>query len=81
MKWSNQITQLIGIDYPIIQAPMFGVTTPEMVIAASRAGALGSLSLGDLPAERCSELIRSTAAHVKKPFAVKIWQRSALVGF
>ena len=51
MKWSNQIRELIGIDYPIIQAPMFGVTTPEMVIAASRAGALGSLSLGDLPAE------------------------------
>lgn len=73
MKWSNQITQLIGIDYPIIQAPMFGVTTPEMVIAASRAGALGSLSLGDLPAERCSELIRSTAAYVKKPFAVNIF--------
>ncbi|WP_426791601.1 NAD(P)H-dependent flavin oxidoreductase [Sphingobacterium sp. WOUb80] len=73
MKWSNQITQLIGIEYPIIQAPMFGVTTPEMVIAASRAGALGSLSLGDLPADRCSDLIRSTAANLNTPFAVNIF--------
>ncbi|MDR0263564.1 MAG: nitronate monooxygenase [Sphingobacterium sp.] len=73
MKWSNQITQLIGTEYPIVQAPMFGVTTPEMVIAASRAGALGSLSLGDLPADRCSDLIRSTAANLDTPFAVNIF--------
>ena len=73
MKWSNQITQLVGTEYPIIQAPMFGVTTPEMVIAASRAGALGSLSLGDLPADRCSDLIRSTAANLNAPFAVNIF--------
>ncbi|WP_313156595.1 NAD(P)H-dependent flavin oxidoreductase [Sphingobacterium multivorum] len=73
MQWSNQLTRSIGIEYPIIQAPMFGVTTPEMVIAASRAGALGSLSLGDLPPERCSELIRLTAENLKRPFAVNIF--------
>ncbi|HBW82057.1 MAG TPA: nitronate monooxygenase, partial [Sphingobacterium sp.] len=44
-----------------------------MVIAASRAGALGSLSLGDLPPERCSELIRLTAENLKRPFAVNIF--------
>lgn len=31
-----------GIELPIIQAPMAGATTPEMVIAVSEAGGLGS---------------------------------------
>ena len=34
---------LFGIELPIIQAPMAGATTPEMVIAVSEAGGLGSL--------------------------------------
>ncbi len=39
----NRITRLFGIELPIIQAPMAGATTPEMVIATSEAGGLGSL--------------------------------------
>ena len=39
----TRIADLFGIDIPIIQAPMAGATTPEMVIAVSEAGGLGSL--------------------------------------
>ncbi|MBU9270235.1 NAD(P)H-dependent flavin oxidoreductase [Burkholderia gladioli] len=39
----NRILDLFGIELPIIQAPMAGATTPEMVIATSEAGGLGSL--------------------------------------
>jgi nitronate monooxygenase len=39
----RRILDLFGIDLPIIQAPMAGATTPEMVIAVSEAGGLGSL--------------------------------------
>ncbi|SHF33530.1 nitronate monooxygenase [Chryseobacterium takakiae] len=73
MKWNNNLTRIFDIEYPIVQAPMFGVTTPEMVAAAARAGALGSLSLGDLPAEKCLELIRTTKRLSDKPFAVNIF--------
>lgn len=73
MEWKNVLTDLFKIDYPIIQAPMLGVTTPEMTAAASNAGVLGSLALGDLPAEKCIELIRATRKLTDKPFAVNIF--------
>lgn len=73
MNWSNNITQLLGIEYPIIQAPMFGVTTPEMVAAAAKANTLGSLSLADLPTDKCIDLIRKTKQLTDKPFAVNIF--------
>lgn len=73
MQWTNDITRLLGIKYPIIQAPMFAVTTPEMVAAASQADALGSLALGDLPAEKCVEAIRATKKATNKPFAVNVF--------
>lgn len=37
------LMKILGIGCPIIQAPMAGATTPEMVIAVSNAGGLGSL--------------------------------------
>jgi len=38
----NRLCELLGIDHPIIQAPMAGTTTPAMVAAVSNAGGLGS---------------------------------------
>ncbi len=38
-----RLLDLLDIELPIIQAPMAGATTPEMVIAVSEAGGLGSL--------------------------------------
>jgi len=40
------LLQLLEIDAPIIQAPMAGVSTPEMAAAVSNAGALGSIGVG-----------------------------------
>jgi nitronate monooxygenase len=73
MKWKNNITRLLDIEYPIIQAPMFGVTTPEMVAAVSKVNCLGSLALGDLPADKCAQAIRTTKQLVSTPFAVNIF--------
>ncbi|MBP0446325.1 nitronate monooxygenase [Roseomonas sp. SSH11] len=39
----RRIQELFGIALPVIQAPMAGSTSPEMVIAVSEAGGLGSL--------------------------------------
>lgn len=40
---NSRLLDLLGIELPIIQAPMAGATTPDMVIAVSEAGGLGSL--------------------------------------
>lgn len=76
MNWSTQITTLLGTAYPIVQAPMFGVTTPEMVAAASATGALGTLALGDLPYEKCITAIAATKRLTALPFAVNIFVNS-----
>jgi len=73
MKWENNLSKILGVSYPIIQAPMFGVTTPQMVAAAAEAKVLGTLSLADLPADQCVALIRATKALTKQPFAVNIF--------
>jgi nitronate monooxygenase len=47
----RRIQHLLGIDVPIIQAPMAGVTTKEMIVAVTEEGGLGSLPLGMATAE------------------------------
>jgi len=74
--WKNDITQKLTIDYPIIQAPMFGVTTPEMVAAAAGVGCLGSLPFGDLTPDKCLELIRATKKITIKNFAINLFVNS-----
>ena len=51
------LLELLEIDAPIIQAPMAGVSTPEMAAAVSNAGALGSLGVGATSAEGAREMI------------------------
>ena len=55
MQWKNAVTDVFGIEYPIVQAPMLGVTTPEMVAEISNGGALGSLPVGGLPPDKTGE--------------------------
>ena len=69
----NRITQKLGIKNPIIQAPMLGVATAEMVAAANRADCLGSLPLGDADYQICVDKIRETKKETNQPFAVNIF--------
>ncbi|MCD1118429.1 NAD(P)H-dependent flavin oxidoreductase [Chryseobacterium turcicum] len=73
MLFSKTISEILNIKYPIIQAPMFGVSTPEMTAAATKAGCLGSLALADLTAEKSVELIRRTKKLTNQPFAANIF--------
>ena len=51
--WKDRrILDLFGIDIPILQAPMAGATSPDMVIAVSEAGGLGSLGCAMLGPEQ-----------------------------
>jgi nitronate monooxygenase len=73
MNWPDKISKALNIQYPIIQAPMLGICTPEMVAAVANAGGLGSLPVGVLPADRVLELIRKTKNLTSKPFAVNLF--------
>src|SRR4051794_28246209 len=73
MQWKNEFMQKLGIDYPVIQAPMLGVTTPEMVAAISNKGGLGSLPVGGLSPQQTAVLIQKTKALTNKPFAVNLF--------
>lgn len=73
MFWPGTISKKLNIKYPVIQAPMFGASTPQMLAAAARAGGLGSLAVADLSAEKAVELIRETKKLTDEPFAVNLF--------
>jgi nitronate monooxygenase len=57
MTSPTTLLELLAIDTPIVQAPMAGVSTPEMAAAVSNAGALGSLGLGASNAAQAHAMI------------------------
>jgi nitronate monooxygenase len=48
----HRIQQLLGMELPIIQAPMTGVNLSAMAISVSQAGGLGSLPCAMLSADQ-----------------------------
>ncbi|BAO92344.1 NAD(P)H-dependent flavin oxidoreductase [Caballeronia cordobensis] len=69
----NALLSRLGIDTPIIQAPMAGVTTPALAAAVSNAGGLGSLGVGAMNPEAARKTIRETRALTGKPFNVNVF--------
>ncbi len=69
----NRIIDLFGIELPIIQAPMAGATTPEMVIATSEAGGLGSLPAALLTIEQTKAALDQIRSATSKPINVNFF--------
>ncbi|MFD1725895.1 NAD(P)H-dependent flavin oxidoreductase [Rhizobium viscosum] len=69
----NRIIDLFGVELPIIQAPMAGATTPEMVIAASEAGGLGSLPAALLTIEQTKAALDQIRSATSKPINVNFF--------
>ncbi len=69
----NRIVDLFGIELPIIQAPMAGATTPEMVIATSEAGGLGSLPAALLTIEQTRASLEQIRSATSKPINVNFF--------
>ena len=63
----------LGIQLPIIQAPMAGVATPEMAAAVSNAGGLGSLGIGPSSVEQARTMIENTRALTSRPFNINLF--------
>lgn len=67
------LPKILGIEHPIIQAPMAGVTTPEFVAASAEAGILGSIGAGYLSAEQTRKFICNVKELTGKPFGVNLF--------
>ena len=62
----------VGIEVPIIQAPMGGAVGPALASAVSNAGGLGMLPLWYADAETMRKQIREIRALTSKPFGVNL---------
>jgi len=74
MQFSNRITDMLGIEVPVVQAPMGWIARAQLASAVSNAGGLGIIetSSGELDAIR--EEIRKMRTLTDKPFGVNIAQ-------
>jgi NAD(P)H-dependent flavin oxidoreductase YrpB (nitropropane dioxygenase family) len=68
----TRITELLGIRYPIIQAPANFVGVPRLVAAVSNCGGFGILASGRLAAEEIRDDIRAVKQLTDKPFGVNL---------
>lgn len=64
------ITELLGIEYPVIQGGMAWVGTAELAAAVSEAGGLGIIGAGGAPASWVEDQIHKVKEKTDKPFGV-----------
>lgn len=67
------LTDRLGLDLPIVQAPMAGTSTPELAAAVSNAGALGSISVASVDAVEGQGQIQALKALTTRPFNVNVF--------
>jgi len=69
--FKTRITEMLGIEYPIIQGAMLWLARAELVSAVSNAGGLGIISSATFPSvKELREEIRKTKSMTDKPFVV-----------
>ncbi|MCX5849914.1 MAG: nitronate monooxygenase [Deltaproteobacteria bacterium] len=66
----TKITELFGIEYPIILPGMSWISVPELVAAVCNAGGIGYLATGPLSPDKTRESIRRIRELTNKPFGV-----------
>lgn len=72
MTFRNALTARLGITVPVIQAPMVGASGTALAIAASDAGALGTLAAGALPPDGILRDAANIRAETARPFAINL---------
>lgn len=67
------LLRTLGIELPIVQAPMAGVSTPAMAAAVSNAGALGSIGVGATNAAGARRMIAEVRERSQRPLNVNVF--------
>lgn len=73
MAYSNGLTELLGIEHPIIQGPLGGFMTQRLTAAVSNAGGLGSFGAHSLAPAAIADVIAEIRELTTKPFAMNLW--------
>ena len=71
MRFTNRVTALLGVEIPIVQAPMGYIAKPALVSAVSNAGAMG-LVPGSLGIDEVRADIHRTRELTDKSFGVNL---------
>src|ERR1700732_4380351 len=73
-RWNqNRLTAKLGIDYPIIQGPLGGLSSQKLTAAVSYFGGLGSFGAHGLAPEVIKDVIGEIRSLTSKPFAMNLW--------
>src|SRR5436189_2254609 len=73
-NWNqNRLTAKLGIDYPIVQGPLGGLSSQELTAAVSNFGGLGSFGALNLSPAEIKDVIAQIRVLTSKPFSVNLW--------
>ncbi|MFO8101053.1 MAG: nitronate monooxygenase [Dehalococcoidia bacterium] len=73
MKWDTRLTQMLDIEYPVIQGALAVIGRAELAAAVSEAGGLGMITAWTLKTpERLHSEIEKCRSLTNKPFAVNL---------
>ena len=73
-KFSNRVTDLLGVELPIVQAPMGWIARSQLASAVSNAGGLGIIETSSGQLDAIRDEIRKMRELTDKPFGVNIAQ-------
>jgi nitronate monooxygenase len=73
-SWTeNRLTSRLGLQYPIIQGPLGGLSSQRLTAAVSNYGGLGSFGAHLLNPEAIRKVIREIKGLTSNPFAMNLW--------
>jgi nitronate monooxygenase len=70
---ATRVADLVGVDYPIIQAPFGGFPSQHLTATVSNLGGLGSLGAVTLSGPAIRDAVDEIRTLTNKPFAVNLW--------
>jgi nitronate monooxygenase len=72
--WNKtRISSILGIEYPIIQGPLGGLSTQKLTATVSNFGGLGSFGAHGLRPSAIKDVIAEIRELTAKPFAMNLW--------
>ena len=72
--WNQtRVSEILGIEYPIIQGPLGGFPSQRLTAAVSNFGGLGAFGAHQLAPNAIGEVIAEIRSLTSKPFAMNLW--------
>src|ERR1700721_4393792 len=73
-SWNqNRLSAKLGIEYPIVQGPLCGLSSQRLTAAVSNFGGLGSFGAHGLQPDAIKDVIAEIRSLTSKPFAMNLW--------